>query len=243
DEQPIAAFLLRGSQQCGQEFLKDRLLSRVNIGSDRKEILIDFATQANGIPTVQDIWQILKEKLSKISAFEPEGIAEDIFQQYFSMGQHIVMVFNNIDTIPGDLRSALIKEFWFKLSNWLDELIDGPSDTRVYLFLLDKNCSVAPGAATPGVNAQFYEQQFEAAELEKHHLFLLPIVSWVEGPYLSKWRDQQELPVPLGLKDEILQALVGDAGKPVIPAVKSICEHANFIDIYTTNFLQYEYKT
>lgn len=135
DRHRVAAFLVHGDPDCGQQVLVNRLVRLSPGWSTGQRICIDAGSNGIG-KTSYSLWRQIAAKLSLPAGTHPRQLAEQVCEWWKT--QDVIFVFHTVDYMPPVLLSAWLREFWQPLASMANQrghLTD--LNTHLMMFLVD----------------------------------------------------------------------------------------------------------
>jgi hypothetical protein len=131
----IAAFLVHGETDCGQQILVNRLIRLSPGWQTGQRICIDAGSRST-VKSTHFLWRQLASKLSMPASTPSAQIADKVCDWWKT--QDVILVFHAVDNIPQAILSQWVQEFWQPLvtAAHLNEHL-AQHDTRLLMFLVD----------------------------------------------------------------------------------------------------------
>ena len=134
--QSVAGFLIHGSQEYGQRWLLNRLVSRyVPFSLTGQVINLSLARKVRG-KDASSLWRELSGRVGlRQKGSAPAEIAEKVHKWWQT--QNVLIIFHDVDRITENSLGELISEFWVPLSNRIREDQSKLSKYKLLMFLVD----------------------------------------------------------------------------------------------------------
>jgi len=210
----IAAFLVHGEPDCGQQLLVNRLIRLSPGWQTGQRICIDAGSNGVG-KSSHSLWRQVASKLGMPASTPPVVIAEKVCEWWQT--QDVIFVFHTVDYIPSALLSAWVQEFWQPLvaaAHCSQHLTQ--HDTHLLLFLVDYSGCVCRW------NNFALARQSDQAEYPHIPLHLPPAGRFAPDA-VGFWIDMAAEILPSGLTSQLLLA-ASDNGIPQM-IYHTICDH------------------
>jgi hypothetical protein len=210
----IAAFLVHGEPECGQQLLVNRLIRLSPGWQTGQRICIDAGSNGVG-KSSHSLWRQVASKLGMAASTSPAVIAEKVCEWWQT--QDVIFIFHTVDYMPPILLSAWVQEFWQPVvvaAHCRQHLAQ--RDTHLLLFLVDYSGCVC------GWNNFALAHQSDQADYPRIPLHLPPAGRFTPD-VIDFWIDMAAEILPSGLTSQLLLA-VSDNGIPQI-IYDAICDH------------------
>lgn len=133
-EQRVAAFLVHGPPDCGQQVLVSRLVGLCPTGGQAQRCTIDFGAQGLGV-SKNRVWSALASKL-EVPGAPPAKLVDKVCQ--WLVTQSVIFTFHTVNITPPLLLDELLRDFWKPLARQaLANLGRTERETHLILFLVD----------------------------------------------------------------------------------------------------------
>jgi hypothetical protein len=222
---PIAAFLIHGKEEYGQQWLLNRLVVQHTRDSiTGKVIKVSLARVAHR-SDVAALWRELGKQVGLgRRQSEVPAIVERVYQWWRT--QNVLLIFYDVDFLPEAFLEELLRDFWIPIVTQTGQGVStwerGSSDTAYMLlmFLVDRTGCVG-GWSVPF--AETLESSWQPKTPVK-----LPVLSEFTESELSNWLEFSESDLPVNLVDrtnELVQETLenSDNGIPE-PTFEEICQ-------------------
>ena len=136
DTESVAAFLIHGLREYGQQWLLNRLVVQyVPLHTVSKVVKIDLSRTARR----RDVTACLRELGKWLNLKGPEAtaiaIADGVYRWWLT--QDVILVFHDVNTMPEASMLNLIEQFWLPLMQRVKMAAAGESDRKLLMFLVD----------------------------------------------------------------------------------------------------------
>lgn len=108
-EHRVAAFLVHGEPEFGQQLLVNRLLRLSPGWQTGQRISIDLGSNGVG-KSIHSLWRQVASKLTVSTSTAPAHIAAKVCEWWQT--QDVIFIFHTVDYMPPAFLSAWIEEFW-----------------------------------------------------------------------------------------------------------------------------------
>lgn len=209
----VAAFLVHGEPDYGQQVLVNRLLRLSPGWHTGQRISIDLGSDGVG-KSIRSLWRQVASKLGVSTSTAPAQIAEKVCEWWQT--QDVIFIFHTVDYMPPEFLSMWIEEFWHPLVMAAhDSLHRTQRETRLLMFLVDYSGCVCNWNVT-------LAQQPDQPEYPRLPLYLPP-ASRFPPDALDFWIDMAAEVLPAGLTAQ----MVLEASENGIPQIvyQAICDH------------------
>ena len=136
ESESVAAFLIHGLPEYGQRWLLNRLVVQYlpeNLNSKVVKVnLSRLARQTN----VTALWRELGGRVKiRGHRLTPPEIANGVYRWWLT--QDVILVFHDVQALPEPAVQEMIEQFWFPLTQQLQEESKGKSVCKLLMFLVD----------------------------------------------------------------------------------------------------------
>lgn len=224
---PVAAFLIHGKENCGQEVLLTRLRRLFPSWKSIDPAKIEVSSNSVG-GAITEVWAQTASRFGQDTAVDdlPGQVVERIFECWQT--QHVFFIFKGVNQTPVGFLNRLIEEFWQKIVDRVNQernlltsgVVDQSTEQKYYLimFLVDNGDSGIP------LSWEFYQSDYPKVPL------LLPPTGRFPQNQLERWVinaiEKGVVPENLNLTTRIL--LEGsDDGIPHL-VYKKVCDYCGF---------------
>lgn len=131
----IAAFLVHGGTDCGQQILVNRLVRLSPGWQTGQRICIDAGSNGTG-KSSRSLWRQVASKLNIPTSTPPTQIADKVCEWWKT--QDVIFIFHTVDYMPQTILSEWVLEFWqplIKVAQCKTHLTQ--RDTHLLMFLVD----------------------------------------------------------------------------------------------------------
>jgi hypothetical protein len=201
----VAAFLVHGEPDYGQQVLVNRLLRLSPGWQTGQRISINLASPGIG-KSIRSIWRQVASKLGVSTSAAPAQIAEKVCEWWRT--QDVIFIFHTVDYMPPAFLSAWIEEFWQPLVMAAHaNLHRTQRKTHLLMFLVDYSGCVCNWDVA-------LAQQPDQPEYPRIPLHLPPADRF-PSDVLDFWIDMAAEMLPAGLTAQTLLA-ASENGVPQI---------------------------
>jgi hypothetical protein len=131
----VAAFLVHGEPNCGQQVLVNRLLRLSPGWQTGQRISIGLGSPGMG-KSIRSLWRQIASKLGVSTDHAPVQIADKVCEWWQT--QDVVFIFHTVDYMPPKFLSVWVGEFWQPLVMAAhSNLHRTQCETRLLMFLVD----------------------------------------------------------------------------------------------------------
>ena len=215
----VAAFLIHGLPQRGQQWLLNRLVTQYlpeNLNSKPIPIRLSRLTQESDITA---FWRDLGGYVGLKKSYPPE-IADAVYNCWLT--QDVILVFYEVNVLPESAAQEIIEQFWMPLTRRIQENTNAEdlSSSKLLMFLVDYK-----GEAERW-NLPFVEKL--DANWGPQHPIKTPKINAFTETEIMEWLDYQysDLPPQLtqDIEDKVEEILeVSEGGIPEL-ALHEICD-------------------
>ncbi|NET37693.1 MAG: hypothetical protein F6K19_37695 [Cyanothece sp. SIO1E1] len=203
--QSIAACLIQGSLDGGQRWLLNRLIKYLPQATTSKIIRVDLHRLARK-RDVNAMWRELGKRVYLSSQNSSSEITERIYQWWQT--QNVILVFDDVDCLPGDYVKELINDFWSPLTSKLGSPSSRNKSSLLMFLVAYGNCfedheSLFMRELTPSwlphipiklpeissLSYQVLTDWFEALEIEHEFKSLSEELVRFDDPTQMIWKD------------------------------------------------------
>jgi hypothetical protein len=209
----VAALLVHGGPDCGQQLLVNRLIRLSPGWQTGQRISIDAGSNGVG-KSSYSLWRQVANRLGIPTSTPPTEIAEKVCEWWQT--QDVIFVFHTVDYMPCDLLSAWIEEFWQPLVRAAHHTLHlTQHDTRLLMFLVDYSGCVPDSDLALARGLDHPEYPYVPLHL--------PPTDRFPSDALDFWIDVAAEVLPAGLTAQVLLA-TSDNGIPQL-IYNTICDH------------------
>lgn len=136
DTEAVAAFLIHGLPEYGQQWLLNRLVVEyLPLHTVSKVVRIDLscAARRNDVDACQR--ELGKRLNLRGKALTPAALSQGVYNWWLT--QDVIFVLHHVDFVPEPSVRKLIEEFWLPLTQRVRSAMAGESDRKLLMFLVD----------------------------------------------------------------------------------------------------------
>jgi hypothetical protein len=212
----VAAFLVHGEPNYGQQMLVNRLVRLVPGWRTGQRISIDLGSNGTG-KSIRSLWRQVAGKLDASQIAASDQLAEKVCEWWLT--QDVIFIFHTVDYMPPDYLSRWIEDFWQPMVVAAhNSLHRTQRETHLVMFLVDYSGCVCSWDVA-------LAQQFEDPEYPRVPLYLPPADRFPSDT-LDFWIDIAAEVLPADLTAQVILE-ASENGVPQI-VYEAICDHCGF---------------
>jgi hypothetical protein len=217
---PVAAFLIYGKSDYGQQWLLNRLVVQHTRDSITGKVV---RIHLNRVARRSDVAALWRELAGRVGLPRQSPIAEivDRVHQWWR-SQNVLLVFHDVDFLPESFLDELLREFWTPLAMRAWDRGHPESPYKLLMFLMDYDGRVGDWSIP-------FAEQLDAGWQPKVPV-KLPIICEFTETELATWLEYSADDLPLQLVETINETVEeilenSDNGIPE-PTLGEICRRA-----------------
>ena len=215
---PIAAFLIYGKVDYGQQWLLNRLIvqhTRDSLTAKTIKVSLSRVARRNDVAA---LWRELGRQVGLGRQGEVSAIVERVYQWWRT--QNVLLIFDDLNFLPETFLKELLQDFWTPLVSQSGQSVRGQDNYRLLMFLVDYTGCVGDWSVT-------FAETLDASWRSKIPV-KLPILSEFTQVELVNWLNFSADDLPLELVDcvdETVQDILenSDNGIPEL-TFEEICQ-------------------